>query len=249
MSDSDVPLLEIDQATVRRGGTTVFDGLSLTIGVSESLAVIGPNGAGKTTLARLLARELYPVYRDPPAVRIHGQARFAVRDYQASVGVVADHALRWLDPALSVRTVCSASSDPASEEYLAQFDLAALAGRTLSQLSSGERRRAMLARAMAHDPSVLVLDEPFSQLDPAATARLMRLVQAMAIGKTAVLLITHRLSDIPPEIGRVVGLRDGRVLFDGHKHTVLTAEALTALYGTPVRPVAADGWFALLPGN
>ena len=247
MSDAsaDVPLLEIDRATVRRGSVTVFDGLSLSIDDGEALAVLGANGAGKSTLARLLARELYPVHRDPPSVRIRGKARFAIAEYQASVGLVADHALRWLDPASLVADIVGAGSDA----LVAALALEDVWERPLAKLSSGQRRRVMLARALAREPDVLILDEPFSQLDPAATARLMAFLQQAVIGRMAVMLITHRLSDIPPEIGRIVGLAAGRVLFDGTKAAVLTDAALSTLYGTPVRVLSADGWHTLVPGT
>ncbi|MEM8981637.1 MAG: ATP-binding cassette domain-containing protein [Pseudomonadota bacterium] len=242
---SERALLEIDAATVYRGDVAVFENLSLRLAEREAVAIVGPNGAGKSTLAKLLTRELYPVHRDPPSVRIRGQSRFVVADYRRDVGIVADDALRWLSRNTSVHAACDAG--PESDALLQRLDLSQLADRPLRSLSSGEMRRVMLARALAGKPAIVVLDEPFSQLDLAACRRFSALLREHVIGRCAVMLITHRLSDVPPEIDRVVGLGRGRIAFDGPKADVLTSERLSALYDAPIHLIETNGWFVALP--
>ncbi|MEM1261152.1 MAG: ATP-binding cassette domain-containing protein [Pseudomonadota bacterium] len=238
-------LLEIDAATVCRGDVTVFENLNLTLKEREAVAVVGPNGAGKSTLAKLLARELYPVYRDPPSVRIRGRSRFVVADYRREVGLVADDALRFLSQQTTVRAALGDA--PRTAALLEAFDLGHLADRALGALSSGEKRRVMLARALVSDPAIVILDEPFSQLDLAACQRFSTLLRKHLLGRCALMLITHRLSDVPPEIDRVVGLGNGGIQFDGPKAKVLTASRLSALYGAAVHLIENDGWYVALP--
>ncbi|MEL7538521.1 MAG: ABC transporter ATP-binding protein [Pseudomonadota bacterium] len=243
------PLLEIDRARVCRGGVTVFESLSLVVNNNEAVAVIGPNGAGKSTLAGLLMRDYYPVYCDPASVRIHGKSRFAIAEYRDAIGLVANDALRWLSPETTVGAACRAANTQISARLLDRFGLAPLVDRPIAELSDGERRRVILARALARSPDVLVLDEPFTHLDPASTAQLLDLLRDNVIGRMALLLITHRLSEIPPEIDRVVGLRNGTVMFDGAKREHLDDATMQTLYGTPLHVLQSNGWFTAVPAS
>jgi iron complex transport system ATP-binding protein len=132
-----------------------------------------------------------------------------------------------------------------------------LASRWLDELSSGEARRVMLARVLVTDPRALVLDEPTSGLDLAARHAFMERVRAIARGglpagawataATTIILVTHHLEEIIPEIGRVVLLRAGRIAGDGPTAGMLTAERLSDLFETPVAVERADGYHYARP--
>ena len=115
-------------------------------------------------------------------------------------------------------------------------------------MSTGEQRRCLLGRALVHDPAALVLDEPTSGLDLTATFHYLDLVRVhMKKGKT-VLLVTHHLHEIPPEVERVILLKGGCVLQDGEKSRVLTESNLTRLFDRSIALVHANGWYQALPG-
>jgi len=118
-----------------------------------------------------------------------------------------------------------------------------LARRTLDTLSTGEARRVLIARALVHDPSVLVLDEPTRGLDLVARHQFMERVRAIARQGTTILLVTHYVDEIIPEIDRVILLARGRVAGDGTKAATLTADRLSAVFGAPLAVDRADGYF------
>jgi len=123
-----------------------------------------------------------------------------------------------------------------------------LAGPRFGHLSTGEQRRFLLARALVHDPPVLVFDEPTSGLDPKACFQYLDLLRAqIAKGKT-VLLVTYHLNEIPPEIDRVIFLKEGKILADGQKSALLTNDHVSTLFESKLTLVQAKGWYQVLPG-
>ena len=124
-----------------------------------------------------------------------------------------------------------------------------LARRTLDQMSSGEARRVMLARALVTSPQALVLDEPTTGLDLVARHEFLERVRETAQGGTTLILITHHIEEIVPEISRIVLLREGRIVRQGTKQDVLTASSLSALFGLPVVMEEADGYAYARPAS
>lgn len=123
------------------------------------------------------------------------------------------------------------------------FDLDHLAARPLTEMSSGEVRRTVLARAIVHDPRALVLDEPSNSLDLRAQHEVREAMRRLAASGVTVILVTHHLSDVIPEIGRVILLDRGRIVFDGNKESALNPQRLSALFGVAVRVQKADGLY------
>jgi iron complex transport system ATP-binding protein len=117
--------------------------------------------------------------------------------------------------------------------------------RSVNTLSTGERRRVMIARAIVHEPEIFVMDEPTSGLDLVAAARFMEIVQSITERhQVTLLLVTHHLDEIPPAVDHVILLNRGRVVFDGGKAESLTAERLSSLYGVPIElEVSSGGWY------
>ncbi len=135
-----------------------------------------------------------------------------------------------------------------ADEVLADLGAAGLRDRRFGEMSTGEQRRCLLGRALVHDPTALVLDEPTSGLDLTATFHYLDLVrQCMRKGKT-VLLVTHHIHEIPPEIQRVVLLKKGKLLHDGPKKALLTESHLSELFECPVALVEKNGWYQAVPG-
>jgi len=128
---------------------------------------------------------------------------------------------------------------------LAELEVTHLAERVMTTLSTGEARRVLFARALVHDPAVLVLDEPTDGLDPAAQYHVLRAVSAIARAGHTVVLVTHHVSDIVPEVSRVVTLKDGRILHDGPKAKMLTDAPISELFGFPAHLEQRDGWYRL----
>jgi iron complex transport system ATP-binding protein len=253
-----VPLLSFRNVSLLRGGRRVLDRLTLDIGARENVAILGPNGSGKSSLVKLLTRELYPAAVGTPAeVRILGRDRWELFELRRRLGIVtADLQGEFARPIRALEAVLSGFYSsvglwrnhpvtPARERRaraaLARLGAAHLAGRFMDELSSGEARRVLIARALVHGPRALVLDEPAASLDLRAQRELRRALRRLARTGTHVVLVTHALEDLFPEIGRVVLLKDGRVFRDGPPGRILTEENLSALYGARVRVERENG--------
>jgi iron complex transport system ATP-binding protein len=132
-----------------------------------------------------------------------------------------------------------------SDAVLARLGISHLAERSVAQMSSGEAKRTLIARALVHEPKTLLFDEPSNALDIAAQFRLRETMRELAQSGLAILLVTHHVSEIIPEIERVILLRSGKILADGAKEKVLTEVNLHTLFGVPVRLHTEDGYFHL----
>lgn len=257
---TDDALIELRDAEVVRDGRTVLHVESLTFSEGEHVAVLGPNGAGKSTLIGLLTRDVRPVVRDEPSVLLRGRSRWDLFEARRVFGVVSDTLQDDYRVRVSVRDVVlsgffgsvglyrSGEITPAmrarADELLEYLGITALAGRTIDTLSTGEARRALIGRALVHDPALLVLDEPTHGLDPSGTYHFLALLRQLA-ERCALVIVTHHVSDIVPEVDRVVMLKGGHVFRDGPKAELLTGAALGDLYGIPAEVEERGGWYRL----
>lgn len=264
------PILELVDATVVKDDRPVLHGLSLTIRDGEHTAILGPNGAGKSLLIGLLTNAERPLPRDEgqPPVRVFGRDDWDIFDLRRILGVVsarlhvqfvagntegrirADAAV--LSAFLASWGVLRYGEVTAEMRQRAQTALETvgaghLGSRFLDELSSGEARRVMLARVLVTEPRTLILDEPTSGLDLAARHAFMEQVRTVARQGTTVILVTHHLEEIIPEIERVVLLRAGRIAGDGPKAEMLAAGPLSALFELPVAVDRADGYHYARP--
>jgi iron complex transport system ATP-binding protein len=266
----DAPVLELSDATVIKDGRRVLDRLTLRIAQGEHSAIIGPNGAGKSVLVSLLTQEqraLAPSNGTPP-VRVFGRHNWDLFELRSQLGIIstslhqhfvlgnsegsitADAAV--LSAFLSSYGVLRYGTITAEMRERAAAALEAagashLASRTLDEMSSGEARRVLLARALVTSPRALVLDEPTTGLDLVARQSFMEIVRRLARSGTTVVLITHHIEEIIPEIERVILIRDGRIMADGRTAVNLTGDRLSELFGCPVAVEAAGDYHYARP--
>lgn len=252
-----IPLIEFRNVSVKRNGKLVLDSLNLSIGSGEQVAVLGPNGSGKSSLIKTIARECYPLAGSE--LRILGADVWNLFDLRAQMGVVSNDLVQSCTCSYPAREVVMSGLfgsigvwpnhevtpeiERRTDEVMALMEIEHLADRPVEELSSGEARRAVIARALVHGPKALVLDEPTTSLDFHAKHELRNMLRKLAQSGIGIVMVTHNLTDIIPEIGRVVLLKNGRVFRDGSKSEVLTPELLTELFGTPVELVCRNGYY------
>jgi iron complex transport system ATP-binding protein len=258
------PILDIQHATVYRGDTCVFSDFSFVLQEGEHAVILGPNGAGKSTLLKLLAGGVHPVPLEETHIHIFGEEGGNVWDVRKRLGLVShDLQCDYLICAEGVNVVLSgfyASNDTyayqefseaqreRAQDVMKELGVESLAGRRFGHLSTGEQRRFLFGRALVHDPPVLVLDEPTSGLDLKACFQYLNLLRAQIRKGKTVLLVTHHVHEIPPEVERVVLLKGGRIIADGQKSRLLTDERISDLFDCPTKLVHANGWCQALPG-
>lgn len=236
-----------------------LDGLTLRIERGEHVAILGPNGSGKSTLIKTITRECYPLVRPGTSLRILGQENWNIFDLRSHIGVVSNDLMsRCTRDITGLELVLSGffgsigiwpnhHVTPAmrlrAKAAMEQLEASHLAARWTDELSSGEARRLLIARALIHEPGALLLDEPTTSLDLTALHELRSVLRSLAQSGVALLLVTHHLDDIVPEIDRVVLLREGRVFGDGPKQNLLTRERLASMFAVPVEIAQRDGFY------
>ncbi len=252
-------LLELENVTVVRGERAALSEVSLRIEPGEHVCILGPNGCGKSTLIKTITRECYPLAREGSAMRILGREHWDIFELRTHLGIVSPDLLAWCTTDSTARDVVLSGffsstrifphhhpeSDhlQRAESALQRLGIAHLTDRPLMQMSSGEAKRTLIARALVHQPHTLLFDEPSSALDIGAQFQLRETMQELARSGLAILLVTHHVSEIIPEIERVIMLREGRIVTDGPKCEVITERNLRDLFGVDVRLHFQNGNF------
>src|SRR6267143_5755215 len=264
MADPAPLLLSLEHVTVLRGAheqRPALDDITLQIGAGEHVCILGPNGCGKSTLIKTIARECYPLALEGSSISILGKERWNIFELRSKLGIVSPDLLascttdaKGQDVVLSgffssTRIFPHHHPDPEhlerAKEALARLGIAHLAERAVAQMSSGEAKRTLIARALVHGPQTLLFDEPGNALDIGAQIQLRDTMRVLAKGGLGILLVTHHVSEIIPEIERVVLLREGRIVAEGPKKEILTSKKLSALFGANIQIARRDGYYSL----
>ncbi|MGA7294732.1 MAG: ATP-binding cassette domain-containing protein [Terriglobales bacterium] len=265
------PLLDLRNVRVMRGdmnrrgngsgGKIVLDNFSLRVDVDEHIAVLGPNGCGKSTLIKTIIRECYPMARKDSSMTILGQKSWNVFELRSLLGIVSNDLMSsctgdasGLDVVLSgffssTRIFPNHIVDPKhrqlAEAALARLGVSHLSERAVEEMSSGEAKRVLIARALVHKPRALLFDEPSNSLDIRAQHELRETMRSLAKSGIGIILVTHEIPDIVPEIERVVLMSDGRIVADGRKRDVLQPESLGRLFGMKIKLARRDGYYRI----
>jgi iron complex transport system ATP-binding protein len=261
------PILELTDATVVKNGQRVLDRLTLTIRTGEHTAILGPNGAGKTTLINVLTEQDHPLAREdgPPPVRIFGRSDWDVFELRSRLGIVtADLHQRFVNGNSAGRIsaehavlsgfhatqgvvrdgAITGAMRQRARDALERLDVSHLASKTLDEMSTGEARRVLIARALVSRPQALILDEPTAGLDLVARDRFLETVSRIARSGTTIVLVTHHVEEIIREVDHVILIKAGRVACVGPKRTTLTDANLTAVFGAAVSVQESHGFYS-----
>lgn len=258
------PLIALEHVHVARGSSVVLHDVSLRVERGEHVVILGPNGCGKSTLLKTLTCELYPVVKPETRVRILGRERWDLTELKRRMGVVSPElpgkptlhttgidaivtgffSSSTLWPNLSVT---DAMRERAAE-ILEMVGARELRDKMVGHMSAGQQRRVMIGRALAGASvdggvEMLLLDEPSNALDLAAQHDLRETLRGLAQRGIAIVMITHHIADILPEVQRIVMMRDGRIVADGSKSELLTEARLGELFGRRITLSERDGYW------
>lgn len=252
-------MIELNQVSAFQQQTQVFNQVSLKIGYNERVAILGPNGAGKSTLLKLINREIYPVERAGSYLKLFGNETVNLWALRSKIGFVSQDMQEDYTPYTSALDVVTSGffGSMGTQAHLQPSDDQVALARTLmkqlcmdideqcmfQRLSTGQKRRLLLARALVHHPQALILDEPTSGLDMGASLGLLSLMRNFCGEGQAMIITTHHIDEIIPEIDRVILINQGQLIDDGPKNQILTSEKLSNLYQTSLQVSQSDGWY------
>ncbi len=253
-------MIHLHHVTVRKQGSILLDDISFTVNPGEHTAIVGPNGAGKSSLIKVLTKEFHPLQQNDMYVELFGSRRWDVLKLRTRLGIVTPDLQRICHTPYSAREIVLSGffssiglfhrqhqvSDEmidAAESTLKFLGIDHLSSAPMHHLSSGEARRVLIARALVRDPEVMVLDEPSDNLDIQSHKTLISTLQSLAQRGKTLIIITHDLADVLPEISRVIFIRDGRIFADGDKKDLFTEEKLSELYDTKVYLDYREGFY------
>lgn len=237
-------------AHVRRSGRTILRVDDFTLREGESIAILGPNGSGKSTFVGLITREIFPLHRDEPPVLFEGRANIALDEMKRKIGFVSSTMQKQIEvhlPAVEIvqgglfgslgvpkRFQATDADHDRAMEVMARLGIADIAYRDMKTLSTGQARRVLIARALIHDPKLLVFDEPTTGLDPTGMYYVRKSMSEIAASGRSIVLVTHYPEDIVPELQRMLLIKDGAIFADGPRADLLSAPVLSDLFDIPM---------------
>jgi len=243
-------VLEMVDVSVVRGGRKLLDSVTWSVADGERWVIVGPNGAGKTTLLQIASSNLFPT---SGRVNTLGQTlgRVDVFELRPRIGLASTALADRLPRAESVRDVVLTAAygmvgrwreryddidSDRADDLLGWWGMSGFADRTFGTLSEGERKRALIARALMSDPELLLLDEPAAGLDLAGREDLVRRLgnHAADPDSPVTVLVTHHVEEIPPSFSHILMLRQGAVVASGPIATTLNSDSASTCFGLPL---------------
>jgi iron complex transport system ATP-binding protein len=256
---SEEPLLEFKKISVIRDRKKILDSISVKIYPGEHIVILGPNGAGKSSFIKTITREYYPDPQDKDSVfKIWGQDIWNIFDLRATLGIVSNDLQYSFARDISgeemifsgffssiglYRQLVTPKMRKKAREIMQFLEISRLKDRSLMQMSSGEARRFLIGRALVHDPKALILDEPVNSLDLHALHKFRKILAKISRAGIGIILVTHNLSDIIPEISRVILMKEGKFWQDGRKPELLTDKNMSMLFNTRVKVKKINGYY------
>jgi iron complex transport system ATP-binding protein len=261
MKTDGTALLDLRNVSVMRGPNVVLENFSLVIHPEEHVAILGPNGCGKSTLIKTITRECYPLAQEGSSMTLMGQDRWDVFELRSMLGIVSNDLMSMCTGNACGRDIVlsgffsstrvfphhrvDAQHRQMAETALAELQIAHLADRPVAEMSSGEARRVLIARALVHRPRALLFDEPSNSLDVFARQSLRETMSSLARAGIGIILVTHDLSDVIPEIERVLLMSNGKIVAEGAKDQMLQRKPLEKLFGIRVEVARHNGYYHL----
>lgn len=254
-------LIDLHQVSVRYHDQLALDNISWQLPNHRHYAILGANGSGKSTLIKLLSQDIYPLPLADSRVCLFGRQHWNIWELKQHIGFITHDLHTKLQQQAAevagfeavISSFYSAYGAYAHHHYndeqkaltwhsLQQLDITHLAEKPIGQMSTGELRRCVIARALVHQPKLLLLDEPSIGLDIKAQHQLLQLLRQLS-KDCSLVMVTHHLEEIIPEISHVALIRQGKIIADGTKKEVLTSEQLSEAFDFPIQLTYKDGLY------
>ena len=244
--------IEFKKVSVIRGARKILDDINLEINSDENVVIIGPNGSGKSVFVKLLTGKFYPSYTgDNTVCKLFGFERWNIHDLGGMLGILTNelqydfyNRITGFEAVLSGffssigifnNHVVTEEMTKKATDIIEFLEVSSLKDKKLETISSGEARRFLIARALVNNPKVLILDEPSNSLDIASSVKLYNIMRKISSYGTKIILVTHLVSDIIPEMNRFIFFKDGKVFADGKRAEIFNSDKLSSLFELKVK--------------
>ncbi len=246
-------IIDIKNCNIYLGQKKILDNFNLQVSKFAHTAIVGPNGSGKSTFIRMLIKELYPsrFEGENPEITILGSDIWNIFELRQKIAVISPKFSEQLQDCGNITVFEAVASsfvgtygfyaddkiskeqEKVAQDVIEKLGLKNLALRSILQLSTGQLRKVLIARAMVLKPEILLLDEPTSGLDIYAQDEFLKFLRKVA-SDTTLILVTHHLEEILPEIKNILLIKEGKIFRFGSKKEILTEENLSELFDTKI---------------
>ena len=238
-----------------KNGFRVIKDLNLKIAYSENVILIGPNGSGKSSLIEVINRNIYPVIANESKLKIFGKELINLWELRKRISTVNNNIKNRINPNLQVFDLIlsglygrycyvqnkSERDSHKVEKLMMKMNISNLSKRYFSYLSDGEKKISLIARALIKKPDILILDEPIANLDYKSKFFVLDKINELSKLNTRIFCVTHDISMITRIYDRVLMLKDGKIIADGHQNNIINSENLNKLYGIDVKVAKNNG--------
>ncbi|WP_413677727.1 ABC transporter ATP-binding protein [Prochlorococcus sp. MIT 0916] len=243
----------------------VLSDININFHYGENILILGPNGSGKSTLLKLLNRSIYPIATNHSSFKLFNKENINIWDIRKKVGFLFREMEQRIDNGVNLYDVISSGfsgifnsrySSLLSERekvkinnLIKEWELNNIINNEFQSLSDGQKRRALIARAIVYEPNILVLDEPFSNLDIKSNLILNHNINKLINQSVNIIYVTHNLECILPKTNRVILIKEGKIINDGSPYELINTKIISELFDIQVKVIEQEGYWRMVPLN
>ena len=243
----------------------ILSDINVNLRYGENILILGPNGSGKSTFLKLLNRSIYPITSKHSSFKLFNKENINIWDLRKKIGFLFKEMEQRVNNGVNLYDVISSGfSGIFNSRYtnllserekikinnlINEWDLINIIDNDFQSLSDGQKRRALLARSLVYDPILLVLDEPFCNLDMKSNFILNKNLNKLINQSVNIIYVTHNLESILPKTNRVILMREGKIINDGSPYELINTKILSDLFNISIKVIEQEGYWRILPRN
>ena len=243
----------------------ILSNININLNYGENILILGPNGSGKSTFLKLLNRSVYPITSKNSSFKLFDKENINIWNLRKNIGFLFKEMEQRVNNEVNLYDVITSGfsgtfnsrySKSLSERekikidnLINEWDLNNIIYNKFESLSDGQKRRALLARALVYEPNILVLDEPFCNLDIKSNFILNLNLNKLTSQSVNIVYVTHNLESILPRTNRVILIKEGKILNDGSPYELINSKILSDLFNISIKVIEQDGYWRMVPSD
>ncbi|WP_269616891.1 ABC transporter ATP-binding protein [Prochlorococcus marinus] len=243
----------------------ILSNININLNYGENILILGPNGSGKSTFLKLFNRSVYPITSNQSSFKLFNKENINIWDLRRKVGFLFKEMEKRVNNGVTLYDVIiSGFSGTFNSRYskfikesekdkindlINEWELNKIIYNEFNSLSDGQKRRGLLARALVYKPNILVLDEPFCNLDIKSNFILHQNLNKLIDQSINLLYVTHNLESILTKTNRVILIKEGEIIKDGNPNELLNSKILSKLFNISINVIEQEGYWRMIPLN